>query len=652
MAHFDTLKILKKGVAEWNKWRGKHLGFNPDFSDADLRSADLRDADLSYANFISADLSCASLIGADLTRAIFNCANLSGADLRSANLIGADLNSSDFSDANLTNVNFVGADLRRVDLRRANLSNSDLDRVDLSRADLRGTTLSSASLIGADLTHTILNGADLIGADLRDANLSNAILCDADLSNAIFNDAHLRFVTANQSKLTNSILSNVNLRNSTLIKAKLQQSNLLYANLSSSILIKASLKQSDLRGANLKGADWRGVNLTDADLRHADLTDANLEDAKLIRTKLGGANLTRTNLLDAKLNGAFLSEANLLYAQLDGADFSDSDLTNANLTRTQAIGTKFKGAIFTGACIEDWNINSRTNLEQIICEYVHQKNSQLERRPSSSNFQPGDFTRLYQRAIDTLDLIFQDGIDWKSFAVTLQELNTDRKLNVEDDNSQLTVRAIEKRDDGSFVIRVDVPISIDKAEIELEFKKKYTKQLKAQEEQYHQLLQAKDIDIEYHRQQNTSLTNIIATLASREITVNNNLEITTMTSSESKGDTYNQSNMGIGHVSGGDFKDNKIAGTINEAANPSLADAAAEIRDLLTELEKSYPANTTTEKMVIATKAIERIEADPAWQQRTVNALKLGSVAAFEKAIDNPIGAFLKGAFEGWENAK
>jgi hypothetical protein len=198
------------------------------------------------------------------------------------------------------------------------------------------------------------------------------------------------------------------------------------------------------------------------------------------------------------------------------------------------------------------------------------------------------------------------------------------------------------------VIRVDVPISIDKAEIESSFKKKYKKQLKAQEEQYRQQLHAKDIDLEHHRQQNTNLTNIIATLASKETIINNNY----MPNNQLTGDTINNSgNMGIG-FNKGEIKDSKIAGTINEAANPSLADAAAEIRDLLTELEKSCPANTTTEKMVIATKAIERIEADPAWQKRTVNALKSGGIAGLEKAIDNPIGAFLKGAFEGWNNEK
>jgi uncharacterized protein YjbI with pentapeptide repeats len=324
------------------------------------------------------------------------------------------------------------------------------------------------------------------------------------------------------------------------------------------------------------------------------------------------------------------------------------DFSNADFTCAQALTTNFRGAIFTGACIEDWHINSDTNLTEIICDYVYQRKDRQERRPSSGNFQHGDFTRLFQYVIDTLDLIFQDGIDWKSFAVALQELNDEQKLSIEGDNIQLTVRAIERRDDGSFIIRVDVPNSIDKAEIESSFNKKYKKQLQAQAEQYRQQLQARDRDIEHYRQQNTNLTEAIVTLASKPIQIENNF----MPNNQLTGDTINNSgNMGIG-INKGEIKDSKIAGIINEAANPSLAEAAREIRDLLAELEKFYPANTTTEKMVIATKAIERIEADPAWQQRTVNALKLGSVAALEKAIDNPIGAFLKGAFEGWENAK
>ncbi len=365
-----------------------------------------------------------------------------------------------------------------------------------------------------------------------------------------------------------------------------------------------------------------------------------LIDANLIGSSLTGADLIAADLNCANFSGAKLSYANLCSANLSGANLSD-----AMLAATQALATNFKGAILTGACIEYWNINSYTKLDEIICDYVYQKNNQQERRPSSGRFKPGDFTRLYQRAIETLDLIFQDGIDWKSFAVTLQTLNTEQKLNIEGENNQLSVRAIENRDDGSFVIRVDVPKSIDKAEIEAEFRQKYEIQLIDQAEQYRQQLQAKDRDIEWHRQQNTNLTDAIVTLANRPITLNNHF----MPTNESKGDTYNQSNMGIGHVSGGEFKDNKIAGTIYEAPNPSLVDAAAEIRDLLTELEKSYPTTTTIEQMTIATEAIKRIEANPNQKKRIVNALKSGGVAAFEKVLDNPLGTFMKGAWEGWE---
>jgi uncharacterized protein YjbI with pentapeptide repeats len=439
-------------------------------------------------------------------------------------------------------------------------------------------------------------------------------------------------------KLGDADLSNTDLRGLNIQGADLSFSNLKEVDLSNANLKGANLVNADLFSSNLSSVDFSGANLSFSNLNFTNLSNANLK----------GANLRLAKFHDVCLKGACLKGINLSQVQLGYADLSGFDFSNADFTCAQALATNFRGAVFTGACIEDWHVNSDTNLTEIICDYVYQKKDRQERRPSSGNFQSGDFTRLYQKAIETLDLIFQDGIDWKSFEVTLKELNTDRKLNIEDENSQLTVRAIEKRDDGSFVIRVDVPISIDKAELDSSFKNKYKKQLQAQAEQYRQQLQAKDLDIEHYRQQNTNLTEAIVTLASKPIKIENVF----MPTNESKGNTYKQSNMGIGHVSGGDFKDNKIAGTINESAHPSLADAAAEIRDLLIELEKSYPSNTTTEKMVIATKAIERIEADPAWQKRTVSALKSGSISALEKAIDNPVGAFLKGAFEGWENAE
>jgi hypothetical protein len=46
MANPKHMKIIKKGVPAWNKWRKKNEGIEPDFFRADLRETDLRRADL------------------------------------------------------------------------------------------------------------------------------------------------------------------------------------------------------------------------------------------------------------------------------------------------------------------------------------------------------------------------------------------------------------------------------------------------------------------------------------------------------------------------------------------------------------------------------------------------------------------------------
>ena len=349
--------------------------------------------------------------------------------------------------------------------------------------NLSGADLSNFNLRNINFTETNLSGANLTNTDLRDANLGRANLRGANLSGTNLRDAWLR-----DAFLDGANLSGANLRDTNLQDTDLR--NVL------------DLRYADMIGANLEDADLREANLSGADLREANLRGANLSSANLTRTNFSGASLLQSNIFQADL-----SEAILVQADLNGADFRGANLTNANLTRTQSVGTNFQEAIFTGACIEYWNIKPPTNLDGIICDYIYERNDKQERRPSSGKFQHGDFTHLYQRVIETLDLIFQDGIELKSFAVKSQELNNDQKLNVEDENSQLTICEIKTGDDGS-VTRVNVPISSDEAEIKNKAKK------------------------------------------------------------------------------------------------------------------------------------------------RTVNALKSGGIAALEKAINNPIGAFLKGAFEGWNNAK
>jgi hypothetical protein len=116
---------------------------------------------------------------------------------------------------------------------------------------------------------------------------------------------------------------------------------------------------------------------------------------------------------------------------------------------------------------------------------------------------------------------------------------------------------------------------------------------------------------------------------------------------------FDQSNSSIGvAVNQGEINTKKLAGTINEAEKQNLAEAAAEIRHLLEQLSQSYPTNTRAEKRAVAEKAINRIESDPNWKQRAINAVSKGGLAAFEKAIDNPGGAFIVEAIKGWQEAE
>jgi hypothetical protein len=96
-----------------------------------------------------------------------------------------------------------------------------------------------------------------------------------------------------------------------------------------------------------------------------------------------------------------------------------------------------------------------------------------------------------------------------------------------------------------------------------------------------------------------------------------------------------------------------IQGNYYAAAKPqSLVQAAAEIQMLLKQLETTYPTNTPARDMVVATEVVKRIESDPTMKQRVIGAVKEGGLAAFEKAIDNPAGAFITGAIKGWQEVE
>jgi Pentapeptide repeats (8 copies) len=272
-----------------------------------------------------------------------------------------------------------------------------------------------------------------------------------------------------------------------------------------------------LHGANLSGLSFSNLadsyperDLKSVDLRGADLTEANLCGAYISGARLGELIIESSNWhlaevliepyryerreIPTKLKGANLARACLDNVNLNNLDLSGANLTEASLIETQALGTDFKNATFTGACIQEWNINNTTKLEGVKSDYVYlkldwseeRKYYLSERRPSNGNFAPGEFTKLFQKAQETVDLIFNNGIDWDAFAYSF------KKLEIENQGAQLDVQSIEKKGDGILVVRVAVSPDADKAEIHSKFIQGYEVAAKALEVQYQARLEDKD----------------------------------------------------------------------------------------------------------------------------------------------------------------
>ncbi|NER21589.1 MAG: pentapeptide repeat-containing protein [Symploca sp. SIO1C2] len=263
--------------------------------------------------------------------------------------------------------------------------------------------------------------------------------------------------------------------------------------------------------------NWRNNNpneipiLEEANLNLLDLSGLNLRGANL-----RGANLFGTDFIEADLTGADLREADLTAADLSQANFTGVDLREARLIRTQALATNFNQVRFTGACLEDWNIDPSTNLDGVICDYIYLKSKYVpeqklyllkERRPYNGNFEAGEFTKLFQKVLEPLSLVFRNGIDWQAFLTSFQE------LQLECSNHELSIQALENKNSGVLVIKLNVPNDANKAQIEQSFKHKYRIAIQSKEEN----LTDSAEQLALYRQQSADITEIVKVMASRSI---------------------------------------------------------------------------------------------------------------------------------------
>ncbi|MEL6461501.1 MAG: pentapeptide repeat-containing protein [Cyanobacteria bacterium J06621_15] len=322
------------------------------------------------------------------------------------------------------------------------------------------------------------------------------VLC-ADISKrALAGDSHHSFIrkiavalaasggtSFREANLTAANFTGATLRNTDFIKANLfqtiwyQAEKLELARCENTILdnpaVRDLLVYKNSENNSYKNASLEGAYLVDINLENIDLKNANLSKANLTRANLNKANLTEANLTETNLTEACLQETIFTKAQAIGTDFTQADLTGA-----YGLGT--------------WNIDGTTKLNGVNCRFVYlDENPEAEnsKRPQSGEFVSGEFTKLFQVVVNTVDLIFRNGLDLEALDATLKYVQAKQ-------NTSLKVQRIEDKGDGFIVIKVVVAEEADKSKIHSQLKQSYEEKIRTIEAKHQAELKAKQDKIQ------------------------------------------------------------------------------------------------------------------------------------------------------------
>ena len=271
------------------------------------------------------------------------------------------------------------------------------------------------------------------------------------------------------------------------------------------------------------------------------------------------------------------------------------------------------------------------------------------RKPDNNKevFADEDFGDFIKPIFDTLDLYHNQGVDPRAIAISFKELAENHP------DAELRIVGMEVKGEDKFLLRAKTAVTANKSELSNEYFNTYN-QVKGLSEREIQLLLAEK-DSQIHR-----LANMVMTALERPSffaqTYQNHGDIIMAEGSKK------QSNFDLkgaqfagGLVNADTVTAHQIGGNItnyNPEQKQNLAEAAAEIQQLLNQLGQIYPTTTTSEKMTVVAKAVNEIESNPTLKARVIGALKTGGTEAFKELIDNPLINILLASIQGWQEVE
>ncbi|WP_335064988.1 pentapeptide repeat-containing protein [Nostoc sp.] len=426
------------------------------------------------------------------------------------------------------------------------------------------------------------------------------------------------------------------------------------ANLTDANFTQATLKNTDFREAIITRTFWYKAK----QLEFIRSGKSYLHNTQVIQLLVGekgkDTNFNRLSLRGINLQGANLQDVSFIGADLSEANLQNADLSRAKLKQTQLDGTDFTGATLTGAYIEDWGITTDTKVGGIRCEYVYMRlptkdNPDPHRKPDNRQevFADGEFGDFIKPIFDTLDLYHNQGVDPRAIAIAFKELAENNP------EAELEIVAIERRGEDKILLRAKTASTANKSELSRNYFINYN-QLKALAEKDFKAL------IEEKQYQINKLENMITTALERPSfyaqTYQNQGDIIMAEGSKK------QSNFDLkgaqfagGLVNADTVNAGQIGGNMTNYSpeqRQNLAEAAAEIQQVLNQLSQTYPTNTPLEKQIAITEALKQIDSNPTLKARVIGALKAGGTEALKELVDHPLVNILLATLEGWQDVE
>jgi hypothetical protein len=209
--------------------------------------------------------------------------------------------------------------------------------------------------------------------------------------------------------------------------------------------------------------DFSEVALNHTDFRNAVFSRTNFRKVKDDFNSRFDGTILENFIVKNLCFGKEKEEEDYAGLNLNGAYLREADLRCALLSKAQALGTDFTGADFSEACIQDWNINSETILDDIICNRVYVAHTEIGSRtrfiqpkPDSGEFAPGQFSQWIKNIRDvTVDLILSKDINWKAIAPSIL------KSGMNNPDSLISLASVENKKDY-VVIKLEVSPSSNK----------------------------------------------------------------------------------------------------------------------------------------------------------------------------------------------